>query len=1112
MARFAYVAPTGFVLVPMKKFPFRRVLLASVLLVLLVAGAGAWLLGSSYGRKKIAAYVRQQLSYNSQLVLGPFEVAFSPWHDFPHLTASLRHLALTDTAHGRAVPVLRLGRADARLELGALLRGRVVVSRLVLSDVALREEVDSLGRSWGLRGKRRPGPGHAPAAALALDSLIVNNFSIVTRNGYTHSAIGARVATARLAARLARGVLRVQGTLAGRLDFLQNPIGTLLANEPVQARVRYHYAFRERQGTFDDARFTLRGDTVRLRGTHTVDPTVPTGTQLDLLFEGDQPLVAVLATALPLRLRSYLTGAVSPSKARITYRIAGASGPTVRPRTVLTFGLRDARLVWPDSARRINHWDLAATYDNGPEHRPQTTTLTLQRCRFYSPAGQLDMALVLRNFQRPYVSGRLRGRAELPELAALLAPGGPWQARRGTAELDVRFRGLLRPPPGQTRLNVLRQDLEGRGAVVLHDAELRLPARHARLTGLNARILVQDSSWRLSDASGVLDGMRFRASAVTTHLLAYLTGQSATTAISGDFAVDDLHVDRLRALLRPTAASRRPTTRRRALSRAQNRANLTATLGTSLIPPGVRLNVALHCRRLLLPADTLTDLFVRVHHDGHRVQLRGLTGRLYGGEVQGNLTWPTDTAATDVAPVNFELSVHFGTLNYQQLLARLAPVRRLGPGAPGVKKRAARPALRELLLAADGQLDCTIDAVRLPDGEYLRALRLRLVKEDSLLDMPYLTVTVPQGGQGRASASAIVNDLRLTAAAADVSLRYATLDVQQLLRMLAALNPPDSLVTPARRVARLVARSRRATRRADGGPRRGSRLANGVLAATLRVRAGQVRYAAVRGGDFQLVSHLRDGAAHLDTVSLNAFGGQVRLRGVLQTNQGRDHHALHVQTQLDNIQLADFFTAARAMRLRVLGGDNIRGTVRLAGDLHTDLDATFLPGFDQTRAYLQADIRHLELINVEALEEGLKLIRKERSGHLYFEPVRTELVLDRGEVLIPDLVLNSSLTNLRVSGTYALDGRANLFIGANAVQALFGNNGKRIQRIQHNEPLARPRPGLTYVNLRRASGETRYQVRLFKRDEQRQQQDQLRLQARQFLVTQRLDTTLRLLP
>ena len=149
---------------------------------------------------------------------------------------------------------------------------------------------------------------------------------------------------------------------------------------------------------------------------------------------------------------------------------------------------------------------------------------------------------------------------------------------------------------------------------------------------------------------------------------------------------------------------------------------------------------------------------------------------------------------------------------------------------------------------------------------------------------------------------------------------------------------------------------------------------------------------------------------------------------------------------------------------------------------------------------------------MEALTAGLRLVRKARSGHLYFEPVRTQLVLDRGEILIPSLVLNSNLANLAVSGTYGLDGRANLYVGANAVQALFGDNKKRIERIQAGVALApRPHPGLTYVNLRRAAGEPKYQVRLFKKDEQRQQQTQLRLQARQFLVTQRLDTTLRLL-
>ena len=75
--------------------------------------------------------------------MGPLEVRISPWHDFPHLTASIRHLALTDTAHGRAVPVLTIERADLRLTLADLWARRLTVSRLEISHVVLREEVDS---------------------------------------------------------------------------------------------------------------------------------------------------------------------------------------------------------------------------------------------------------------------------------------------------------------------------------------------------------------------------------------------------------------------------------------------------------------------------------------------------------------------------------------------------------------------------------------------------------------------------------------------------------------------------------------------------------------------------------------------------------------------------------------------------------------------------------------------------------------------------------------------------------------------------------------------------------------------------------------------------------
>ncbi|HEX8659548.1 MAG TPA: AsmA-like C-terminal region-containing protein, partial [Hymenobacter sp.] len=1038
-------------------FPWRRALALGLLLSVLMVGLGGWLLGGEFVRRRVVAFIRQALTRNSALVLAPFEVELSPWRDFPHLTASVRHLSLTDTAYRQSVPVLQIGRADLRLDLLNLLRDQVRVTRLAVTDVDFRERVDSLGRSWGLRGKRRKGTGAPPTLNLELDELLVRNFRMSAHNGYARSQFGAQVREARLTAGLRQGILRVAGTLDGELSYLRTKAGTLFEHEPVQAWVNYKYTFQDRQGLLWNTHATLNGDTIRVSGTHQVDPQQPRGTMLKLRFAGDQPLTDVLRAALPPRLEPYLAGATSPSKAHIRYTITGLSGPTISPRNVLTFGLRGASLRWSD-ARRISRWDLQGTFDNGPAHNVRSTTLALTRCRIYSSAGQLDAALTLRDFTRPFLDAHLRGRTELLELAAVVSPGR-WQARQGIADIDVRLRGLLPAAGARPNLRGLQKSLSVRGVVTLQKASFVLPVRGADISELNVRMGLQDSLWRLSNASGLLNGMRFDASAVTTHLADYLTGEHASARISGTFAVDELRLASLRSLLRPIPRSAprpdRPGFSPLSLpkpSRAPlDKAQLAATLGSELIPPGLLLDVGLRCRRLVLATDTLSNLAVTVRHDGHRVQLRNLAGQMWGGEMRGRAEWPTDPD-NRVAPVQYQLGVHFASINYRQFLARLArptatPEQRAGRAG---KARVALPALRDLLLAANGQFDVAIDQVQLPTNESLDQVQLRLEKTGSTVRVPFFRFRTPQNGRGEATATAQVENLRLVAADADVTLRYATLDVQSLLAMVAGLTTsPDSVPTAQSRARA----TRRATRQALRlqAPTNTSLIAGGVLSAVLRVEADEVRYAAIRGSRLRLVSHLLDGQARLDDCTLDALQGRVSLRGLMTSTADRNHHPTQALLRLEGVQLSALFATATALGFTVLGGDNIRGTLQGVADLRTDLDATFLPSLQRTVGYLKTDVRDLELLNVEALMEALKMMKAERTSHLYFEPVSSAFVLAGGQLLIPELRLNSNLSSLEICGRYGLDGRTNLFVGIKPLQALFGNNDKRIQRIQDGE-------------------------------------------------------------
>ncbi|OWP62558.1 hypothetical protein CDA63_13700 [Hymenobacter amundsenii] len=770
----------------MKFSTLLKLLAGCVLGVLLVVGAGLWVAGSEWGRQQLEKRLRARLSERSDLVLGPLQIDFSLWHDFPHLTASVQHVQLTDTSFGRSVQVLRVGRADLRLALRPLWHGLLEIERLTLRDAEFRQLTDSAGHDWGLRGRgpRLARPKSPPD--FDLDSLLIYNLRVSDRNELHNSGFAAHVTRGGLVVRVRDGQAQVRGLLTGELEYLRSSRSLIFARKVMVARVRYGYDFQRRQGTFRRTLATLNGDTVRVSGTHRgAGLREPRGTHLNLRFAGNQPLLEVLRVALPAGLDRYLEGAQSPSHAQIEYTIRGLSGPTVRPRTVLRFALRDAQVRWPDSDYRIRRWDARGAFDNGPAHASRTTYLTFEQCRLYSTAGQLDARLTVRDFTRPRLQGHITGRTELQTVAIVVVPE-LWRARSGQVALDLELDGWLpdfsrraAQARGPAAGRPMRLPVAVRGTVRLEHAFFDIPSRQAEMRDLNVRVGLRDSLWRLENLSGRLNGMQLQANATTTNLLAYASGQHPSTRISGEFAVDELRLSELRRLL---AAPRRTGThpdRGRPRPPAREGPMQVADM-MNLLPEGLLLNVGLRCSRLVVGADTLRDLAATVQNDGHRVALKNLRVRAWSGQISGAASWRTDTTA--LPPVQLRLKAHFPALDYQQLLARITRPPRRQPG-----QRATDPTLREILLDADGQIDATIERLQLPGHSGLEQVALRIDKDGSDFRIPAFTFRTNTGGTGQIQASATLAGIHLAKAQATVELRYGTLDVQRFLQLLAAL-------------------------------------------------------------------------------------------------------------------------------------------------------------------------------------------------------------------------------------------------------------------------------------------------------------------------------------
>ncbi|GAB3225261.1 hypothetical protein GCM10027346_06330 [Hymenobacter seoulensis] len=1077
----------------MNRPSIRQLLGVAALGLLLVVLGAAWFLGSQWGKRRLELLIRQRVLQQSELVLAPFELDISLLRDFPHLTASARHISLTDTSYQRAVEVLLIGRADMRLELRQIWRGEFQVKHLTLRDVEFRQLTDSLGHDWGLRGRgpRRTTPSAPPN--LLLDSLILLNVRVLDRNELHKSGFSAYVRQGRLSGWVQKGVAHVTGQLQGQLEYLRSGRGNLFEQEAIVALVRYSYDFRRREGTFRRTKATLNGDTVLVTGTHRgAAPHEPRGTYLNVQFRGSQPLLEVLHVALPPSLDRFLQGAKSPSHAQIWYSIKGQTGPTTRPRTILRFALRDAQVQWADSARRIRRWDARGTFDNGSDHAPRTTSLTFDHCRIYSEAGELDASLLVQDFTRPHLLGHIRGRTELTTLAAVVVPH-LWRASSGQATLDLKLDGAFPEIPNRAARRALDPDsllppMAARGTVRLENAAFSIPSRQATMKSLNVRVQLRDSMWVLENLTGQLNSMHVRANATASYLLAYFSGQRATTRITGSFGVDELNLQELRRLL--AAPNGRPRTRPKVVRPVPTTAQQRAARALNILPPGLLLNVRVQCGRLVVAADTLEQLAATVRHNGQQVHISNLHGQVWGGTLTGAVSWLTDTLAPQ--PVMARLAVFFPTLRYHQLLERLTR-----PSQRPAGTSAADPTLREILLSANGQATATIRQLQLPDSNYLQNIRLRMDKNGPSFLIPHLTFTTDTGGKGQLSATARLDGTQLARAHADLDMKFAMLDVQNLLQLLAALSSVPATATPT-------------GNKASRQPSSTSPFLDGTLTGRVHVLADQIRYGVLRGRGFELKSSLAPGRAHLEECAVQVLGGQLRLRGTLHTDAGPERHPLHSQVQLQDIQLPELFALAQMLGLDVLGPQNIRGQMRCEADVHTSLDRTFLPHLAQTKAFLSTDLRNLELIEVEAIMQALKMLNEKRTSHLYFEPVRPRFVLDDGRLLIPGMGLSSNLTDMTISGVYQLDGRSNLYIGLSPMQALLGNNRTRIERIQSGEATQRPNRGLMYMNLSRTPG-TRYKVRVFQKQEQRQQQQKLQQEFQRLLRQQPLDTTMHLL-
>ncbi|MGV3505478.1 MAG: AsmA-like C-terminal region-containing protein [Adhaeribacter sp.] len=395
------------------------------------------------------------------------------------------------------------------------------------------------------------------------------------------------------------------------------------------------------------------------------------------------------------------------------------------------------------------------------------------------------------------------------------------------------------------------------------------------------------------------------------------------------------------------------------------------------------------------------------------------------------------------------------------------------------------------------RVELVVDQLQVPGREQVQNLRVQVRQRGAQVALQQMRFNTSRGGKARAQGGFRLIPGGISRPSLHVQVDYASLNLQAFLQNLAAFKS----TRPG------------AAARQDKNKKRMNEYLEKKYWVTLEVKARKVQYLYLQGAHLVVAANMNRQRALLSRLQLQALGGSLQARGEMQLNAPGNTYPLKIRAQAREIRLPHLFRVAEAMQLDLLSSRSIRGSADCQLELYTSLDQTFSPAFDRTVAYARTTFRNMELINVAPIQQALRFLRRQRTGHLYFQDVRADFLLDHNRFLTPGFDLNSNLTDFRLGGSYTMEGPANLHLDVNVLSILFGNNKKRIEKIKADttalpgDSLAGKKTGRKqHLQVLREPHQLKYKVKLSNRKTRDQDLQALRAEYNALIQRHRIDT------
>ncbi|MCA6421649.1 MAG: hypothetical protein IM568_02390 [Flavobacterium sp.] len=226
---------------------------------------------------------------------------------------------------------------------------------------------------------------------------------------------------------------------------------------------------------------------------------------------------------------------------------------------------------------------------------------------------------------------------------------------------------------------------------------------------------------------------------------------------------------------------------------------------------------------------------------------------------------------------------------------------------------------------------------------------------------------------------------------------------------------------------------------------------------------------------------------HFDNCQFNAAGGIVNLKGYLNGSNPKNIY-LNPDLKIQKVNLDQVLYKFDNFGQDKLVSENLHGifTGRITGKilLHTDLT----PRIDDSNLQMDVVINNGRLDNFGPIQAMSNFFKDKNLSKVLFDKLENRLVLKNGRLILPNMVVNSSLGFIQLSGSqdrnmnmeYYLRIPLRMVTGI-AFQKLFGRKREALDANQEDEIIYKdPNKRVRYINLKISGTPSNYKISLEK--------------------------------